>query len=150
MRQVFDWKFFIALGFALLSGYLAFAGYAAIEDGREKDRQNAGLIRINDSLLGSIERDRVADETERATAAANQAALLNYTKAVADKQRGLLEWLRNNGIDIPVRYVTEIPAPKVVTESTSNTPKAKQRRTTKRAPVDLPGKSERRNRKGKP
>lgn len=144
--KVIDWKFWLMLSLAMMVGYLVFVGYAAIEDGREKDRQNAALIRKLDDKDRQAERAAVAATDAAARSAANQAALLDYTKALADRQTALLAFLRRNGIDLPVKYVTTIPAPKVV-KSSPRSRKAVPRRTAPR--VDLPGKSERGKGKGK-
>lgn len=144
--RAIDWKFWIALSMALMVGYLAFVGYAAVEDGREKDRQNAALIRKLDDKDRQAERAATAATDAAARSAANQAALLAYTKALADKQTSLLAFLRRNGIDLPVKYVTVIPPPKIVSQSAPKSRKA-PRRTAPR--VDLPGKSERGRNNGK-
>jgi hypothetical protein len=112
----------------------------------EKDRQINALIRISQGKDADAERAATAADQDRATAAANQAALLDYTRALADRQHALLEWLRANGIEIPTRYVVEIRPPKVVKQSRPHSKRAPADRSQKR---DLPGKSERGHYKGR-
>lgn len=140
--RAIDWKFWLALSLAIMVGYLSFVGYAAVQDGREKDRQINALIRTAETKDASAARRDAAASAERAVAAENQRALLDYTKALAGRQHALLEWLRANGIDIPVRFVREIPAPKVA--APGPTKPRTHRPSTKRstAPADRrPGKS---------
>ena len=112
---------------------------------QQKDAQISALVRTSEAKDVAAERAATAAAAAASDSAANQAALLAYTKALADRQTSLLTWLRRNGIDLPVRYLSEITPPKIVREPA---PKSSKKRSTPRRP-DLPGKSERGQRKGK-
>lgn len=97
------------------------------EDAHTKDGQIEALIEAAET------RDAEA-AADRRIAAANQAELLEYTKSLAERQRRLLIWLRDNGIDIPTQFVVELPKPRVL----QHAPRKKKPRA---GTVDRPGKS---------
>lgn len=150
-----DWKFWLSMTLAMCVGYLAFIGYAAVQDGREKDRQINALIRTAKEKDRAAERRDALAARERIAAAEVQEALLAYTRALADRQRAVLAYLRQNGIELPVRLVREVPAPRIASGdsagsgggSSSGRHDGRDRRTRDRAPrtrdrVDRPGRSE--------
>lgn len=143
--KVIDWKFWLAFALALCVAYLAFIGYSAVQDGREKDRQINALIRTAENKDQAAARRDAAAAMDRQASAANQAALLDYTRALADRQAAIVTYLRDHGIELPVRFVRVIPAPKVANSGTGakKQPRAHgpTRRSTAPAP-DRPGKSE--------
>lgn len=81
------------------------------EDGRAKDKRIDTLISLTrDKDAAALIEHRIAAR-ERRTNAANQAALLDYTKALAARQGALLAYLDRHGIVIPPRYVTPVNPP---------------------------------------
>lgn len=100
-----------------------------------KDRQIDALIASTEAKDAHAAEDRGVASAERQTLMANQAALLAYTKDLADRQTALLAWLRHNGVEIPTRYVIDVRAPKIVKVPRGNGKRA--------GSVDRPGKSER-------
>lgn len=67
-----------------------------------------------DSLIATVRQGERDAAHDRDIAAQNQRALLEYTKALATRQDALLAWLRAHGIRLPSRYVTTIPAPRLL------------------------------------
>lgn len=150
-----DWKFWLSMTLAMCVGYLAFIGYAAVQDGREKDRQINALIRTAKEKDRAAERRDALAARERIAAAEAQEALLAYTRSLANRQRAVLAYLRRNGVDLPVRLVEGIEPPRIVLDSgnsggstnDSSSGGHRDRKARHRAPrtrdrVDLPGRSE--------
>lgn len=141
--KVIDWKFWVALTLAMCVAYLAFVGYSAVRDGREKDRQIDALIGTAEAKDRAAERRDAAAAEERLTAAENQRALLDYTRALAARQAAILAYLRAHGVDLPVRLVRVIPAPEIV--RTGKRPRKTapdSGRVSSSGTTDRPGKSE--------
>lgn len=67
-----------------------------------------------DALIATVQQHDAEAAQDRATAATNQKALLDYTAALAARQDALLTYLRAHGIRIPQRLVTVIPPPRIV------------------------------------
>lgn len=104
IRKTVDWRFWIALSLAMLVCYLIFSSFVALNQGKAKDE------RIDQLISGiRVQEQRAADE--RVAATRERLALLEYTKALAQRQRELLAYLRAHGIDIPVRFLAPIPSP---------------------------------------
>ncbi|GAB2970359.1 hypothetical protein [Nocardioides montaniterrae] len=102
------WSASAILVIGILLGLLGWAVVSTQHASDRRDRQIASLIQaVRDS-----DHDAARD---RRTAAQNQRLLLDYTKALADRQDALLTYLRAHGIHVPARFITEVPAPRIVT-----------------------------------
>lgn len=141
--KAIDWKFWLSLTLAMCVAYLAFVGYSAVQDGREKDRQINALIQTAEAKDRAAERRDAAAAQERTTAAEAQKALLDYTRALADRQTAILAYLRAHGVELPTRLVREIPPP-VVAQQKGSRPRADRPsgRVSSSGTADRPGKSE--------
>lgn len=111
MRRTIDWRFFLALAFALMVTYLAYAGWAGIEESKDKDVRIDALIESSQAKDESALVERRIAARERRIVASNQAALLDYTRSLARRQAALLAYLNRHGIEIPTRFVTPPTAP---------------------------------------
>jgi hypothetical protein len=85
--------------------------------------QNARLIQLIQSQDGAFASDR-------AILLGNQAALVTYTKALAQRQADTLAYMQAHGIPLPTRLITLIQPPVIRTEilprtGTSTTTKGK-------------------------
>jgi len=103
-RRVFDWRFLLMLAVLLMVAYLVYVGVAAVRDGRTKDEQVHALI-------GTIRADNADAARERGISAHNQRLLLDYTKALAERQGELVGYLQRHGVKIPARYLGAVPSP---------------------------------------
>lgn len=110
-HRTFDWRFFVALAFAMMVAYFVYVGYSGVKSSEAKDNRV-------DALLAEVHEQDVTAAHERERAADNQQALLDYTKALAARQRSLLTYLQRHGIEIPNRYLVAVPAPRIVDPST--------------------------------
>lgn len=143
--KAIDWKFWLSLTLAMCVAYLAFIGYSAVQDGREKDRQINALIQTAEAKDRAAERRDAAAARERTTAAEAQKALLDYTRALADRQAAILAYLRAHGVHLPTRLVREIPSPAVAQPKSSRHHRSGRRSgrvSSSSGGVDRPGKSE--------
>lgn len=67
-----------------------------------------------DALISTVQQHDTEAAADRATAASNQRALLDYTATLAARQDALLAYLRAHGIRLPQRLVTVVPRPRIV------------------------------------
>lgn len=113
------------------------AGWLLIDQQRQLAEGNGRT----DTLISSL-RDADHDAAQdRRTAARNQRALLDYTKALADRQDALLAYLRGHGIQLPARLVTVVPPPRIVTVPRHHRPSSKSSRPRSGSTPTGPGKS---------
>jgi hypothetical protein len=122
MRRTVDWRFLLALAFALMVSYLAYAGWAGIEESKDKSTRIDTLIDAVHDREQVIELERTAAARERRRLLYNQRLLVDYTKSLADRQAALLEYLHRHGIEIPARFSAPVAPP--VIRGTSTPPPA--------------------------
>lgn len=127
LRRTIDWKFLLSLVVLISLLYLVFTGLQAYAASEEKTRQINSLTEQNDMLLSELDqRDRQAAR-ERRQAAAERRAIVNYTRSLAERQREILAYLVQHGIEIPTRLIEPIEAPQDFTEPSSTTQQPRHR-----------------------
>lgn len=134
LRRTFDWRFLAMLAFLVMVCYLVLTGVTAIQQNAEKGHQIDALI------SAAAEQDAAASQ-ERAELRGTQKQLLHRLTAYEQRQRALLEWLREHGIDIPKRFI-DVP---VLAQRPTTHHRHKHRQQTSppsAPPVDQPGKSD--------
>lgn len=106
IKKTLDWRFWIALSLCMLVLWLIMSSFIALSQSKEKDE------RI-DTLISGLRHQEEVAANERLRAANERAALLEYTKALAQRQRQIMSYLNLHGVDLPVRLLEPIPAPRV-------------------------------------
>lgn len=136
IKTTLGWRFWVAMSLFLLVLWLICSSFIALDQSREKDQ------RIDALIEGIRQQEEIAAE-ERLAASKERADLLQYTKALADRQRSLLAYLREEGVDIPLRFLKPLEAPRIVSSPTIAPRRhLKPRRPSSSPPVaDTPGKS---------
>lgn len=116
--RTIDWRFFLALALALMVAYLCAVGWNGIAESKAKSDRIDALVGALDERDDTIaERDAMLDAERRSSVLErrrlllNQRLLVEYTSDLADRQSALLSYLQRHGIDIPPRFITEVPPP---------------------------------------
>lgn len=130
-RGTIDWRFCLALAFAVMVTYLGYAGWVGIEESKEKDVRIDDLIEVvqeRDDVIRDrdhvIELERRAAAKERRRLLRNQRLLVDYTRSLDQRQGALLAYLQRHGIEIPPRFVTRQDPPAIRdTEPPTRSPK---------------------------
>lgn len=104
--RLVDWKFWVALAFAIMVTYLVWVGYSSYAD--KQDLQDA----LTSQQSREDAKDRIA-AAERAAATAERDVLLQKQNELLDqlqtfqrKQDKLLDYLREQGIVIPGAFTS--------------------------------------------
>lgn len=119
--RTFDWKFWLALACAVMVFYLSFVGYQSVRSSQDKDERIDHLITSLDqrSARAAQDRhdarlDRLQAQEERDLARKERQTLVNYINRLTNRQRDVLRWLDENGIEIPTRFITQVQPPRVI------------------------------------
>ena len=144
-------QFFKGLDAKLIVALIAFVlVLASIWHMVEQDRQVAAGNHQRDVLIAALDEqssqaaaDREAGARDRAADAANQQALLAYTKAIAAQQAAENQWLVNHHFPVPQRFLTVIRPPRIVVRHprVSHHVKRRHRSATSSTTPTGPGKS---------
>lgn len=136
VKKTLDWQFWTALSLFALVAWLVSSSFIALEQSKEKDE------RIDTLIAGLRHQEEVAAD-ERLRAANERAALLEYTKALAQRQRQIMSYLNVHGVDLPVRLLEPIPAPRVKGDAPAGkrSTATQQRRSSGGSTSTAPGKS---------
>lgn len=154
--RLFDWKFILSLALLTLVTHLVINGIAISNDNKAKGSRIDVLITEIQEQQNSAEKEREAAAAERALLLQGQRALARKYDVTLNRQNALLIYLRRHGIEVPPRFLI------IETSQTSNSskesrlstttkkqPSVDKKRTVSRSFSDLPGKSEKSQRKNK-
>jgi hypothetical protein len=109
--EVIGWRLVFAVALLSLVTTLAWSTVQTHREDQAKDQLKDQRIA---SLISLVQAQDSTFSSERHVLLGNVDLLLTYTRQLAQREDGLLQYLRAHGIKLPKELVTEIPPPVLI------------------------------------